>query len=257
MTTQLEGKTVAIFAAGGAIGSGVADAILREGATAHLSAHRSEAIDVLRTRFGDAAHYAQVDATDAEAVGAHLDEVMATSGTIDGTFNGIGGRPKTLGYPARVEDMELAQFMTPLERILGSTFVTSRAASVRMRNAGTAGSIVTLSATLSGMTAAYMTNLSATCAAIEGLTRSLAGELGSANIRVNCVRASAMPETRTIQETGQAQAALAAEPPAFGVPPLGRPITVAETANTAAFLLSDYASGTTGQVLTVCAGQFV
>ena len=38
---------------------------------------------------------------------------------------------------------------------------------------------------------------------------------------------------------------------------LGRPITVAETAATAAFLASDLSSGTTGQVLTVCAGQFV
>ncbi|MBC8100060.1 MAG: SDR family oxidoreductase, partial [Armatimonadetes bacterium] len=41
------------------------------------------------------------------------------------------------------------------------------------------------------------------------------------------------------------------------MPPLGRMITVAETVATAAFLLSDDASGMTGQVVTVCAGAFV
>jgi 3-oxoacyl-[acyl-carrier protein] reductase len=63
------------------------------------------------------------------------------------------------------------------------------------------GAIVTLSATLSGMTAANMAGISATCGAIEAMTRSLAGEFGRAGVRVNCVRGSAMPETRTIQET--------------------------------------------------------
>jgi 3-oxoacyl-[acyl-carrier protein] reductase len=76
-------------------------------------------------------------------------------------------------------------------------------------------------------------------------------------VRVNCVRGSAMPETRTIQETGAGQAKLRGAPPSFPVPPLGRPITVAETANAAVFLASDASSGMTGQTVTVCAGQFV
>ena len=66
-----------------------------------------------------------------------------------------------------------------------------------------------------------------------------------------------MPETRTIQETVAGQIAVSGQPPKMSLPPLGRPITVNETVSTAAFLLSDDASGMTGQVVTVCAGAFV
>ena len=71
------------------------------------------------------------------------------------------------------------------------------------------------------------------------------------------VRGSGMPETRTIQETVAGQIAVSGQPPKMSLPPLGRPITVNETVSTAAFLLSDDASGMTGQVVTVCAGAFV
>ena len=71
-----------------------------------------------------------------------------------------------------------------------------------------------------------------------------------------------MPETRTIQETGAGCARLLpiAEPadrPMGSDIPLRRPITVAEIAQTAAFLASAGASGMSGQIVTVCAGAFV
>jgi enoyl-[acyl-carrier-protein] reductase (NADH) len=89
------------------------------------------------------------------------------------------------------------------------------------------------------------------------MARSLAGEYGRAGIRVNVVRGSGMPETRTIQETVAGQIALTGEAPKMSLPPLGRPISVADTVGTASFLLSDDSSGMTGQVVTVCAGVFV
>jgi len=64
-----------------------------------------------------------------------------------------------------------------------------------------------------------------------------------------------MPETRTIQETFAGQARIQGGESPMSPPPLGRPITVAETADAVAFVAR--ASGVTGQVLTVCAGGFV
>ncbi|NDJ60854.1 MAG: SDR family oxidoreductase, partial [Chloroflexi bacterium] len=104
---------------------------------------------------------------------------------------------------------------------------------------------------------AHMAGITAACGAVEALARSLAGEFGPAGVRVNVVRGSGMPETRTIQETTAGQIDISGQPPQMSLPPLGRPITVAETAATAAFLMSDEASGMTGQVVTVCAGSFV
>lgn len=255
MTGILDGKVVAVFAATGAIGSAVARAALREGATVYASGHRSDAVTALAGEF-PAASWHEVDANDTEAVRSHLDAVIDRSGRLDAVFNGIGARPQELGYPQPAESMGVEEFLLPFRHTVASTYITSSEAALRMADCG-GGSVVTLSATLSVMAAARMANLSAACAAIEGLTRSLAGEFGHAGVRVNCVRASAMPATRTIRETSAAQSALSGEAPAFSPPPLGRPITVDDTADTAVFLMSDLASATTGQVLTVCAGQFV
>lgn len=256
---NLNSKNVLVFAATGAIGRGVAHAFAKEGAHVWLSGRNLAALEELANSIkaeGGKATFDQVDATDPEAVTAYVDRVAETAGRIDVVFNAIGAHPAELGYPAPSATQPLDDFFKPLHLILGSTFLTARTAAkymVRQKS----GAIVTLSATLSGMTAANMAGISATCGAIEALTRSLAGEFGPAGVRVNCVRGSAMPETRTIQETFAGQGRIFGTMPPMALPPLGRPITVAETASTAAFLASDAASGMTGQIVTVCAGQFV
>lgn len=256
----LQDKNVLIFAATGAIASGVAHKFAAEGATLFLSGRDETRLTAVADQLahlpGRVAGVDVVDATSPEAVAAYVQQVVGRNGRIDATFNGIGARPIDLGYPARATTQPLDDFMIPLNVILGSTFLTSRTVGAQMVQQGH-GAIVTLSATLSGMTAGYMAGISAACGAIEALTRSLAGEFGPAGVRVNCVRGSGMPETRTIQETVAGQIELSGQPPSMALPPLGRPITVAETAAAAAFLASDQASGMTGQVITVCAGAFV
>lgn len=246
-----------IFAATGAIASEVARTYAREGAVVWLSGRHSDALtslaDDIRAQ-GGTAETLLVDATDPTAVDAYVSGVHRRAGRIDTVFNGIGGRPQDLAYPAASDTQDLDEFLTPMRTIVASTFLTSRAAARHMTSGG---SIVTLTATLSRMTAPGMAGISAASAAIEGLTRALAGEYGPRGIRVNCVRGSGMPETRTIQETVASTIAAFGTPPSMSLPPLGRPITVEETASTAAFLASNRASGMTGQVVTVCAGAFV
>lgn len=255
----LAAKNTVIFASTGAVSSEVARTFAKEGATVWLSGRNQEKLEVLKRQIeagGGKAHAERVDATAAREVERYLERVAREVGSVDVVFNGIGLKPAELGYPARSTSLELDTFLKPFHIILGSQFLTSRAAGALMMRQGS-GAVVTLSATLSGMAAPHMAALSATCGAVEAMTRSLAGEFGPKGVRVNCVRGSAMPETKTIQDTSAAQVHLSGEAPRPSVPPLGRPITVAETAATAAFLASDHASGMTGQVVTVCAGQFV
>lgn len=254
---DLAGKNALVFAATGAIGSEVARTFARAGAHVFLSGRTTNILeqlaDEIRTA-GGRASTAVVDATNADAVAAYVEQVASEAGRIDTAFNAIGLPPRELGYPARSTEQELDDFFRPLHIILGSTFLTSRTVGAQMIRQGS-GALITLSAILSIWTPAYMAGIAATCAAIEGLTRSLAGEFGPAGVRVNCVRANAMVETRTIAETGAGLARLDYQP-AMIPTLLGRPISIGETAATVAFLASDAASGITAQVLTVAAGAF-
>jgi 3-oxoacyl-[acyl-carrier protein] reductase len=250
-------KVAVVFAGAGAIGAGSARSLAAQGFAVVVSARAAtdaERVAADVRKLGGVAHAVAADALDEAKVALVLDEAVRRFGRVDTVFNAIGGRPSALGYPALSAETTVADFLIPMQRIVASQFLTAREAVKRMGPHG--GSIVLLSATLSGMTARHMAGITAACGAVEALTRALAGDYGSQNVRVNCVRGSAMPETRTIHETVSGLGALGSAPQ-MSPPPLGRPITVAETANAVGFLASDAASGITGQVLTVCAGAFV
>jgi NAD(P)-dependent dehydrogenase (short-subunit alcohol dehydrogenase family) len=89
-------------------------------------------------------------------------------------------------------------------------------------------------------------------AAIEGLTVSLAAEL-SPTIRVNCVAPSltggGSEMAKSMTENAKLAEAIAAAHP---IPRLGMPM---DSANAAAFLLSNHSSWTTGMILPVDGGR--
>lgn len=255
----LTDKNVLVFAASGAIAGQVARTCAEHGATVWLSARRGDAAEKLAAEIaetGGTAYAAEVDALDQAAVDRYVAATAREAGRIDAVFNGIGGRPADLGYPARLADVGLDGFLTTLRTIAGSQYLTSRAAGLAMAAQG-GGSVITLSATLSAMAPSFMAGITATCGAVEAMTKSLAGELGAGGVRVNCVRANAMPETQTIADTFAGQSALYGRPPEFAPPPLGRPTSLADTAGLAAYLVSDLSAGVSGQVLTVSGGAFV
>jgi 3-oxoacyl-[acyl-carrier protein] reductase len=259
----LEGTNAIVFAATGAIGSAVAREFGAAGAALFVSGRSAEAVAELREALeaaGLRAEGAVVDATDEEAVTAWVSRVLGVAGHLDVAFNAIGLRAAEGAYATPATDLSLADFLRPMGVIVASQFLTARAVAPHMVARGS-GSIVTLSASLSGLPVPYMAGLTAACGAVEAMTRSLAGEFGPAGVRVNCVRAGGMPETRTIEETtSRMRAALGlpehAQPPGFDNA-MGRPVTVTETARTVALLGSTATSGMTGQVVNVCGGQLI
>lgn len=253
----LEDREIIVVAATGQIGGVTARTLAREGARVWASGRDAAAVArlVADVRAGGGRAEGDVlDATDPGEVDRYVASVAERAGRVDGVFNAIGLTPAELGYPAPLPALDIDAFMRPQRVILGSTFLTSRAAGGVMAQQG-GGSIVTLSAALSGLAVPFMAALTATCGAIEAMTRSMAAELGTAGVRVNCVRGSAMPETTTIQETFAGTARiLGFDDPARMPPPPGGvlpPITVAQTAAAVAFLMSDAAAGTSAQVVDV------
>lgn len=87
------------------------------------------------------------------------------------------------------------------------------------------------------------------CAAIEALSRCLAGELGPHGIRVICLRPEGIPETATMQAETKAKLE--------GAALLRRLPTLAEVANVAAFMASDRASAMTATIANLTCGTVV
>jgi NAD(P)-dependent dehydrogenase (short-subunit alcohol dehydrogenase family) len=240
----LEGRTAVIYGAGGAIGGAVARSFAREGARVFLTGRDVAKVDGVA---------AQVDALDAAAVEEHLDAI----GGIDISFNAIGPGPA----PDRKPLIELAadDFARPVAFYTRSNFITATAAARHMRSGGV---ILTLTALPGRLPANLIGGQSAAWAAVEAFSRSLALEVGPSGIRVVCLRAHAIPETPLI-EANFATAGLAA-----GVDPaefrnrleqttlLKRLPTLAEVADTAAFVASDRAGAMTGTVVNLSAGGF-
>jgi 3-oxoacyl-[acyl-carrier protein] reductase len=260
---RLADKNALVFAATGAIASGVARKFAQEGAQVWLSSRNAARLEQLTKEIqsdGGKASYEVVDATDQTAVSEYIAKVAATAGQIDAVFNGIGQRPDELSYPANSLELSVEGFFKPLQVILGSTFLTSREAARHMSQTG-GGSIVILSASLTHFASSHMANLTATCGALEALSRALASEFSADNVRVNCLRATAMPETTTIALTGAGMARVLGltddKPPASPSAANRRPLSVAETAAVAAFLASDASSGMTGQLINVFGSQTV
>jgi NAD(P)-dependent dehydrogenase (short-subunit alcohol dehydrogenase family) len=245
----LSGKNALVFGASGAIASAVSRRFAEEGATVFVSARDDTAIKELVediTTNGGEAHGDHVDSTDPAEVDAYVDRVARSAASIDVVFNGTGSRPGQLGYPAFSTDQPLEDFLGPMRIMVGSQFLTARAAARHMKDAG-AGTIVLLSTGLAMAPSPLVAGVAAASAAVEAMTRSLAAELGEHGIRVNCIRPQGMPETRTIQETVAGFARLGVQP-WFAPRPLGT-LTVAETADAVVVAASGRTSGMTGQVV--------
>lgn len=252
---SLKGKTVVVVGASGAVGQAVARRAAAGGARLHLVGRTESSLARLAAELEARHHVA--DATDEASVERVLRHVVEETDGVDLTFCAVGPRPDALGYGLPATTLTGAQFQETLAVVAGAQFLVARAAARHMVPRGR-GAIVTLSASLSGQFVPFMAGITAACSAVEGMTRSLAAEVGPAGVRVVCVRAGGMPSTRTIQET---TAAIGRTVGAPIEPPAGtlrrRPLVPEEVAAAVVFLGSDEASGIAGQVVNVCGGSVV
>jgi NAD(P)-dependent dehydrogenase (short-subunit alcohol dehydrogenase family) len=258
----LEDKTAVIYGAGGAIGSAVARAFAREGARVFLTGRDVAKLEgVVReiAAAGGVAEAAQVDALDEQAVRAHLATVVERAGGVDISFNAIGPGPA----PDRMPLVELGAdaFARPIAFYTSANFITATAAARHMITQGSAV-ILTLTALPGRLPANLIGGQAPAWAAVEAFTRSLALELGPAGIRVVCLRSHAIPETPLIEENfATASRAAGVTPTQFQAKLeqttlLGRLPTLAEVADTAAFVASDGAGAMTATVVNLSAGGF-
>jgi 3-oxoacyl-[acyl-carrier protein] reductase len=258
----LAGRHAIVFGAGGSAGAAIAREFASAGAEVFLSGRtepRLREVSQQITAAGGRAHVTVLDALDEAAVNAYVGQVAHDAGRVDIMFNGAGPRAREYGNGKNVVDLPVAEFMVPLMAIVQSQFITARATArhmVRQRS----GVIMFLTGSPAKPHVHGAAAIGSAFAAIENLTGQLALELGASGVRVVCLRTSAMPDTRTIQDTMHALMAATGITEEQAIAQIADQTLLkvspraAETAKTAAFLVSDHAKMMTGTVLNSSAG---
>ena len=251
----LENKNAVIYGAGGSIGGAVARAFAREGARVFLAGRTRatlEAVaDEIRAAEG-AAETAEVDALDENAVDEHADAVAAEAGGIDISFNVIT-HPHTHGIA--LAEMDVDDFMAPVETAARTTFLTARAAARHMI-ARRSGVILAFGGPgdRSGPSRDfYLGGTQVAFDAIETIRRQLAAELGPHGIRVVTLASGGVPESLAHGVEGREQIVEMIE----GQTLLGRAATLEDVGNAAVFAASDWARSMTAAIVNVSCGALI
>jgi NAD(P)-dependent dehydrogenase (short-subunit alcohol dehydrogenase family) len=145
----------------------------------------------------------------------------------------------------------------PVADRVATHLLTARAAARHMSAQGS-GVILTLSADAARLTYPNIGSFGIACAAVEGLTRALAAELGPHGVRVVCLRSMGSPESHGVEDVwerhfGDAGADVVALRAQGTL--LRRVPTLAEVGNVAALMASDLASPLTAAVINVACGE--
>ena len=201
-------------------------------------------VAALRAEGKDAAAY-QCDVSDPAQVADTIASILRTYRRIDALVNCAG-----IAHIGLFTDMTEAEWDHLFAVNVRSAFSVTKAVLPGMISQQK-GSIVNISSMWGEVGASCEVAYSATKAALIGLTKALAKEVGPSGVRVNCVTPGVIDTDMNAQLTDDDRAALCDETP------MGRIGEASEVAKTILFLCSEGASFITGQVLGVSGGLVI
>jgi 3-oxoacyl-[acyl-carrier protein] reductase len=247
---DFKGKTALVTGASRGIGRAIAVALARGGAKVALNyagneAAAEEALRLVREAGSPEARLYRFDVADPAACNAAVESVLADLGGLDVLVNNAGIAVDQLVMRLKDDDWN-----RQLQVNLTGTFNLIRAVTRPMMKARR-GAIVNLTSVVGEMGNAGQAAYSAAKAGQIGLTKSVARELASRNIRVNAVAPGYIDTDMT------AGLPEAAKTKMMELIPLGRLGSAEDVANAVAFLASDQASYVTGEVLRVNGGMYM
>ncbi|MES1997746.1 MAG: 3-oxoacyl-ACP reductase FabG [Pseudomonadota bacterium] len=243
-----QGKIALITGASRGIGQAIALQLGKQGAIVigtATSAAGAEAITAYLQAAGVQGEGRVLQVTDADSVTSTLDAIQKTHGDISILVNNAGITRDNLLM--RMKDEEWDDIM---QTNLSSVFKLSRGVLRAMMKARY-GRIINISSVVGAMGNAGQTNYAAAKAGLVGFSKSLAREVGSRNITVNCVSPGFIDTdmTRALPEA-QRDALLTHIP-------LGRLGQVDDIGHAVAFLASAQAAYITGANLHVNGGMYM
>jgi 3-oxoacyl-[acyl-carrier protein] reductase len=240
---DLTGKTALVTGASGGIGGAIARALHGAGATVALSGTREGPLQDLAASLGDRAHVVPADLSKPEAAAALIKDAAAAMGSMDILVNNAGITRDNLFM--RMSDDEWSQVM---DVNLTSVFRLSRAALRGMMKARW-GRIVTITSVVGSTGNPGQGNYAAAKAGLVGMSKSLAYEVASRGITVNCVAPGFIATPMTDSLTDDQKTKILSQIPA------GRMGAPEEIAAAVLYLASPEAGYVTGATLHVNGGM--
>lgn len=240
---DLAGKRALVTGASGGIGASIARALHAQGATLALSGTRREPLEALAASLGERAHVVPADLSRSDGAEALARDAEAALGGVDILINNAGiTRDQLL---IRMKDQD---WNDVLRVNLESVFRLSRALLRGMMKARF-GRIVSISSIVGVTGNPGQTNYAASKAAMIGFSKSLAQEVASRGITVNCIAPGFIRSPMTDALGEEQKNRLLASIPA------GRLGEGDDIAAAVVYLSSDEASYVTGQTLHINGGM--
>lgn len=240
---DLTGKTALVTGASGGIGAEIARALHRAGATVALSGTRVGPLEELAAELGGRAHVLACNLSVAEEVEGLVKRATEAMGSVDILVNNAGITRDGLAMRMSDEDWQ-----SVIDVNLTSTFRLCRAAIRGMMKARW-GRIINISSVVGTTGNAGQVNYAASKAGMVGMSKSLAAEVASRGITVNCVAPGFITTAMTDKLNDQQKAAI------LGAVPAGRMGEPAEIAAAVLFLAAPEAGYVTGATLHVNGGM--
>lgn len=240
---DLSGKTALVTGATGGIGSAIAAALHRQGATVALSGTRREKLEDVAAGLGERVHVVPANLAVADDVEGLVPAAEAAMGGLDILVNNAGITRDNLFI--RMKDEEWEQVMAVN---LTATFRLMRsAAKVMMRKRW--GRIVSITSVVGVTGNPGQANYAASKAGMIGMTKSLAAEVASRNVTVNCLAPGFIQTAMTDVLNDKQKETILARVPA------GRLGQAEEIAAGVVYLASAEAAYVTGQTLHINGGM--
>lgn len=240
----LQGKVAVVTGGSRGIGFAIVKTFLEHGAKVVLFGSRKETADhaVNELKNIDSSWVVEglyPDLNNPDELASVLNYVKKTYGSLDILVNNAGISQSDSFYDYKPEDLKKVMDLNVL-----SILYSSQAAARIMKEQG-GGVIINTSSMVSIYGQAAGVGYPASKFAVNGITKSLARELGRDNIRVNAV-APGVTETDMVKNLPDAVIK-----PLIATIPLGRVGTTEEVASAFLYLASDLASYISGEILSV------
>lgn len=240
---DLNGKIALITGATGGIGRSIARTLYAQGATVALTDVNKEVLDTFAKELGERAFIYECNLLDADSISELVKKVEKDLGRIDILVNNAGITKD--GLALRMTD---EQFQKVMQINLMAAFRLTRAVMLGMMKRHY-GRIVSMASIVGAMGNAGQANYAASKAGLIGMTKSIAAEIASRGVTLNCVAPGFVqtPMTDVLPDDVKAKMKAAI--------PMGRLGQPQDIANAVLFLVSDEASYITGHTLHVNGGM--